>query len=452
MTLAAVIRTLLADRFLRTPWGFPLMVLVALAGAVGIERLHRDTMDAVADTARSNEVHHQANVASYYSLDRVNALRSHLLDPSSRWVDRYREAMTQLDASLAVVHAFLRRSGASGQAESERVAGLYARRSAALDEAFEDAKAGRRDEALARLRTSDASGDGVALRAALIDAIKRSEADRSAVRERLAAVLNGLRWLVHGLIVAMLLGAYALMRQTQLIDATHRRQAEWLESEVAARTEQLRELARHLITTREDERARLARELHDEMGGLLSTIKLDVARLKRASGASDKVLEHARAIDQRVTEVVGLKRQVIENLRPSALDHLGLTQALALLCRENAAAMQVPTHENLDSVTLAPDLELALYRIVQEALTNARKYSQAREIWVFLQREGDEVRVTVEDDGVGFDHGAVGAGHHGLAGMRLRVESHGGRLDVGRRSDGRGTRISAVVPRTGVSA
>lgn len=441
-----MIRTLLADKLLRTPWGFPLVVAVAAAGLVGTEVVHRNTLATMDEAGHANEVHAQANVANYNALDRVNALRSFLIDGNLRWIERYKESSAQLEQSLGVVSTFLQRTDAAGAAEAAQLKALFARRSAALDVAFEAAREGRRDDALAALRASDATGDGVNLRAALLDAVERAEASRTQVREHLRQVFNGFRWLVHLLNLAMLLGAYALMRQVQLVDATHRRQAEWLESEVARRTEQLRELAGHLITTREDERARLARELHDEMGGMLSTIKLDVARLKRASGVTDKVLEHARSIDQRVNEVVGIKRRVIENLRPSSLDHLGVTQALSVLCRENAAAMQVPTHEELQEVQLAPDLELTVYRLVQESLTNARKYSKAREIWVRLEVADEQVRVAVEDDGVGFEHGAVGSGHHGLAGMRLRVESHGGRLDVGRRADGRGTRISAVLP------
>jgi signal transduction histidine kinase len=442
-----VIRTLIADRLLRTTWGFPLVVATAIAGAVGIELLHRDTYALMGDSVHANEVHHQANVANYYALDRVNSLRSYLLHPNPLWIERYRRASAEIANSLGVVQTFLRRSGPAGEAQAEQVAQAFANRTVALDEAFEHAKAGRSDDALAALRASDASGAGIALRESLLDAIKRSEAERGAVRERLAAVLNWLRWVVHGLFLLMLLGAYALMRQTQLMDATHRRQAEWLENQVAVRTAELRELAANLITTREDERNRLARELHDEMGGLLSSIKLDLARLKRASaGVSDKALELAGAVDRRLTEVVDLKRRVIESLRPSALDHLGLTRALSVLCQENAATMQVPTHESLDlAVNLDPDLDLTLYRMVQEALTNARKYSRARQIWVSLKGEGDTVRATVEDDGVGFEPGAVGPGHHGLTGMRLRVESHGGRLEIQPRPGG-GMRISAVVP------
>jgi signal transduction histidine kinase len=440
----------LVNRLLRTPWGFPAVVVLALAGIAGNEYSHRRTLAGLAESQSADEVTRHANTANYYALDRANSLRAHLLEPHERWVARYREADGKLTASIAHITAFLeQRSGSAGQAMSGRVADLLAVRSADLARAFGHAQSGQREQAIAALRESDAAGRGSALRTALLEAVALAQAGSVSADTRLLAAMEALRWLVHGLIVAMLLGAYVLLRQTQLIDAARRQQAARLGSEVAARTAQLRELAGHLITTREDERARLARELHDEMGSLLSAIKLDLARLRRNRELPASAAAVAEAMNRRVSEVVGLKRQVIENLRPSALDHLGLAEALSLLCRENAAAMERPTHEDVAPIGLAPALELTIYRIAQEALTNARKYSRASEIWVALKAQGEEVHLSVEDDGIGFDEAATGPGHHGVAGMRLRVESHGGRLEVGPRSDGRGTRILAVLPARG---
>lgn len=435
-----------AHRALRAPWGFPLVLVIATAGVVVNEYVHRQTVTGLAQSLRAQQLTQQAHLANYFALDRVNSLRAFLLQPSPAWTTRYQEANVKLTELVRSVAGFLDELGAGGPAASGRLDKLFAERSADLARAFEHAQAQRRDEALAVLRESDAAGRGVALRAALIEAIDRANAGRAHADSRVQAAIEAVRWLMHALIAAMVLAAYALLRQTQLIDAARREQADFLEREVSERTAELRELAGHLITTREDERARLARELHDEMGGLLSTIKLDLARLRRQAELPVGAQEQVEGIGRRVSQVVEIKRQVIENLRPSALDHLGLTQALALLCRENAAAMEVPTHEDLEPLELVPELELTLYRVVQEALTNVRKYSQATQVWVTLKSAGDHVHAVVEDDGVGLEGADNGVGHHGLRGMRLRVESHEGQLELGPRSDGRGARVHAMLP------
>ncbi len=437
--------TTLVNRVMRTPWGFRVVIAVALAGVMANEYAHRRSVGGLAESEGADDVIQQANIAHYNALDRVNALRAYLLEPHARWLARYNEADGRLGASVAAITSFLQHQP-SGQAAAERLSDLFAQRSADLARGMAHAQGHRPDEALAALRESDLAGRGSALRAALRQAVELAQVARVQAHARLLASTRALRWVVHALLAAMVLAAYALLRQTQLIDAARRQQADLLSKEVAARTAQLRELAGHLITTREDERARLARELHDEMGGLLSAVKLDLARLRRTPGLPDTARKLGEVIDQRVSAVVSLKRQVIENLRPSALDHLGLPGALELLCSENAAAMEVPTHLEVAPIRLAAELELTIYRIVQEALTNARKYSQARQVWVSLQTRGAQVHLTVEDDGIGFDEAASGPGHHGLAGMRLRVESHAGQLEIGRRGEGRGSRIHAVLP------
>jgi signal transduction histidine kinase len=434
------------NRAMRAPWGFPLVLIVALTGAGVNEHVHRLTMEGLAQSRQAEQAVRSVNEANYFALDRVNSLRAYLLQPSPVWVTRYEEANTKLSQSVGTVVAFLEDSGGSGRVAAERLQTMFAERSADLARGFDLALAQRPADALEALRESDTAGRGVGLRSSLLQAIERAQAGRAKVDARVQAATEALRWFVHALIAAMVLAAYALLRQTQQIDAARRQQAELLEREVSARTAELRELAGHLITTREDERARLARELHDEMGGLLSTIKLDLARLRHQREMPDGALARVEAVGLRVSEVVEIKRQVIENLRPSALDHLGVTQAVALLCRENAAAMEVPTHEDLEPLELLAELELTIYRVVQEALTNVRKYSRASEVWVTLKSELDRVHVVIEDDGVGFARAHEGLGHHGLVGMRLRVESQDGQLQLGSGRQGRGARVQAVLP------
>jgi signal transduction histidine kinase len=439
--------TTILNRWLRTRWGFPLLVLLALAGIAANEWVHRHAHQNWSVGTRAEEVYRQAHEAHYHALDRVNSLRAYLLDPQERWIARYRAADAGLEKATAFIIVFLGQHGAAGRSAGERLSTVLAARNADADKAGELALAGRRAEALAVMVDSDAAGRGVALRSALQQAVEFARAERTGADAALLGTITLQRWLVHAFIAAILLAAYVLWRQARSLDAARRQRAEQLSAEVAARTAQLRELAGHMITTREDERTRLARELHDEMGALLSATKLDLARLRRHAELPPALREHALNIDRRVSEVVDLKRRVIESLRPSALEHLGLGPALDLLCRDNAQTMGVATHADIQAPPeLHDDLALTLYRLVQEALTNARKYSQASELWVSLKTEAEQVQVSVEDNGIGFDEKATGVGHHGLAGMRLRVESHGGRLNVGPRADGRGARIHAAMP------
>ena len=165
-------------------------------------------------------------------------------------------------------------------------------------------------------------------------------------------------------------------------------------------------------------------------------------RARRVADLPAVALERLQSIDKRLNDGIALKRRIIENLRPSALDHLGLTDSLALLCRESAELLGVPVHEDLEAFSMARDRELTIYRLVQEALTNVAKYAHASKVFVRCRRDGDEALVEVSDDGRGFEAGKVAVGQHGLAGMRLRVEAHGGSISV-QSSPGHGTKVKA---------
>jgi len=220
-----------------------------------------------------------------------------------------------------------------------------------------------------------------------------------------------------------------------------------LEIEVAQRTDQLTELARHLQTAREDERTHLARELHDELGALLTAAKLDVARLKSrlASTTTPEIAERIQHMNDTLNSGIALKRRIIEDLRPSSLSNLGLVAALEILITEWSNRSEVPVERQLEPVTLRPSGELTVYRLVQEALTNISKYARATKIEVRLSARDGIVRVSVHDNGVGFDVTQRRTSAHGLLGMRYRLESEGGRV-VLRSAPGQGTSIEAQMP------
>lgn len=249
-----------------------------------------------------------------------------------------------------------------------------------------------------------------------------------------------------------LLALFIYMRQTFTLEKKHEEiertvQAERdrLESEVSQRTQQLTELTHHLQTAREDERSRLARNLHDDLGATLTLAKLDAARLKsRLAGMAPENLELLAHLVDTLNSGIALGRRIIEDLRPSALSNLGLVATLQILAREFADHSGIEVDCALEPVELEATAELMVYRLVQEAITNIIKYAQASHVWVRLGMRDDQVEVSVRDDGVGFDTTLQPRSAYGLVGMRFRIQAHGGILTL-LSAPGQGTLIRATL-------
>ncbi len=216
-------------------------------------------------------------------------------------------------------------------------------------------------------------------------------------------------------------------------------------ADAEARITELSELAAALVAAQEDERACLARELHDEMGALLTASKFELMRVRRAPGVSADVIQKLSALELQINQAIALKRSIIETLRPSSLDHLGLAQSLIILCDTSAASMQMAVHCTVRDVSLNKVAQLAVYRFVQASLANARQHAQATEIGVTLAELNGGADVQVHDDGIGFNVPVARLSNHGLFGMRARFEALGGTLRIVS-APGQGTRIQAWLP------
>ncbi|MDQ6685535.1 MAG: CHASE3 domain-containing protein [Pseudomonadota bacterium] len=322
--------------------------------------------------------------------------------------------------------------------------------------AFDEGKPERARELLLSNIGKENMDEAQALTQQLLD---RESARIQIDREGVLQTLRINRLGVAAMTAVSLLALFMYLRQSAALDRARilREQAadderERLEREVNARTLQLRELAQYLQTIREDERSHLARELHDELGALLTAAKLDAARLKSRLGATTPdILERLAHLNEQLNSGIALKRRIIEDLRPSSLSNLGLVAALEILLREFAGRSESAVVERLDPVDLAPRAELTVFRLVQEALTNIAKYAQASEIEVSLQPEGDDlVKVVVRDNGVGFLSENTSSASHGLVGMRYRVEAEGGTMTLSS-APGQGTRIEVTLPRLPLS-
>lgn len=240
----------------------------------------------------------------------------------------------------------------------------------------------------------------------------------------------------------------ALLASGQREQDSLQRERNLLEKQVIERTTSLARLATHLQNVREDERGHLARELHDELGALLTAAKLDVARLK--SCLADNVpdaLDRLEHLTSTLNTGIALKRRIVEDLRPSSLSHLGLVASLEILARDFKERSNILIVMNLENVELGDSAQLTVYRLVQESLTNIAKYAEAGEVQISLHNFDNFITIDVKDNGKGFRTDRVGLGNHGLTGMRHRVEAAGGKLTVAS-GEGQGTHVAAVLPKS----
>ncbi|CAN7169484.1 ATP-binding protein [Rhizobacter sp. LjRoot28] len=442
----------IAERWLRRRFAFPALVLAAAALLIVSEL----TYERATATMRGAMDWTEARAASDRLLQRMSeaeaAQRTWLLtgDPADRATSD--AARAAIPAARDAMVAQFGRLGEDGRTTADD---LVSATDAALSEGdalLTLARDGRRDEAIARLRNPASREPMTALRLALHDQLRHTSRLQGASRRSLDQALLVNRVGVGALAVASVFGLFVFMRQIRLQDAERTQQQALLASErtrlaheVQRRTAELRELARHLQTAREDERAHLARELHDELGGLLTALKLDVARLRMKIGEQPDLRERLDHMGKSLNDGIAFKRRVVEDLRPSALANLGLKVSLEGLCTDMSARLDVPIDTALDEVRLAPGAEIAVYRFVQEALTNIGKHAAASHVEVTLRHDSEQVVVAVQDDGQGFDSLRPRPGHHGLTGMRFRVESLGGAMTV-QTSPGQGTTLRAEFP------
>jgi signal transduction histidine kinase len=205
------------------------------------------------------------------------------------------------------------------------------------------------------------------------------------------------------------------------------------------------ELLAHLVFVQEDERRRIARDMHDQFGERLTALSLRIALLRDACGERADLANHVAALAEIAERLDRDVDQLVWELRPTALDDLGLRAALANYIQEwserSGIAAELHTSGLLDE-RLASEVETALYRIAQEALNNAAKHSRASRVEVILERRPDCVLLILEDNGVGFaeTEGGKARQGYGLVGMRERATLVGANLEI-ESTPGKGTTI-----------
>ena len=436
----------------RSSWTLPLAAVAALV-VFGInESAYHQASDALQGLALRADARTGIQTLLRRLIDAETGQRGYLLTGRTEYLEPYGQSVKDVDASLAKLTSYY----AQDPEAKQLVDDITSRSHEKLSEVRTTIQlydAGRHD-AWRELLLTDIGREKMESIRLLTNQLLAVESQRvTSDRQAMFNTLKLNRLGVDAMVGISLLALILFLRQTRSFDTIQRQLAaqlqaerDRLEADVMRRTADLTELAGHLQATREDERSRLARELHDELGALLTAAKLDAARLKRSLGPIAPEAEaRLKHLNDTINDGIGLKRRIIEDLRPSSLSNLGLVATLDIQAREFAKRAEIRVRTDLERVPLGPAGEITVFRLVQESLTNIAKYAVATEVLVTLNRDGERAYIAVRDNGKGFDPTARRGSAHGLMGMRYRVEAVGGVMSV-ESQFGQGTVVQAWVP------
>jgi signal transduction histidine kinase len=436
----------------RSAYAFPLAALAALAMLFISETSYWQATDSMDDMSMMAQARTQINTLLRRLVDAETSQRGYLLTNRKEYLTPLSGAIDDSNAALKWLVQYYAKDAAN-QKSAQELQILTQRKIGEVAITIRLHDEGKEEAWRAMVLSNIGQQDMESVRAVATQLLTGETAKVATAREDVHNTLMLNRIGVAAMTAISFLALTMFLAQTNALNAQRLAQSQaiqaerdQLEFEVKRRTTHLTDLTRYLQTIREDERGRLARELHDELGALLTAAKLDAARIKSRLGTlTPELAERMAHLNDNLNEVIALKRRIVEDLCPSSLSTLGLVAALEIQSREFAtrSGLQVDCH--LHAVSLSPSASLTVYRLVQEAFTNIAKYAKASTVTVDLSAQDGQACVTVKDDGIGFDASQQPSSAHGLLGMRYRVEAEGGEL-VLQTSPGQGTRIGATVP------
>jgi len=438
---------------------FPLVLGVALSMAIlvfselGFRRLEAANRTMAVSLEMQSTLHEVLALI----IDAETSQRGYLLTAQPEYLDPYRSALPKIADRFDRLRLLAVQHGSNEQ--SERVArfnNLIGKKLAELEATLALYEKAGREAAFELISTGIGQRTTDQIRAAVSEMAN----DHS-----LVVSAGSLRWtrdievarlgmqIMTGFTIALLLIVWILLRREILQRDEKRRQLlaeqQRLESEVERRTGELSELSNHLQMVREEEKTRLARDIHDELGGVLVSAKMDVSWVEeRLKNVDPEVASKLRRAQESLDAGVALKRRIIEELRPSLLDNLGLGAAIEWLAHQmcDRAGIEPQINVPVDAPKLPPATAIALFRIVQEALTNVVKYAKAKKVEIDLVQTADAMSLVISDDGIGIPEGAQNNRlSHGISGMRHRVRALRGEFSI-HGTPGRGTMIEVTLP------
>ena len=431
------------------------MAVLAVASLIALNELgYRRSIESAESMSLQQKKRGELNFLLQNMLDAETGQRGYLLTGDQQYLSSYEEALAQIAPTLDKLRDLYITDRAQLAQFAELSRGV-SKKMAELEVTVKIRRLGGESENWMQVVRTDVgrgymdnireSANGMIAAASVDIAVSRIRIDQSLSISRV------------GVSLAALLGLLAFhlyLRQSQKLNVAGETQRLLLAKErvrleelVRERTARLSELASHLQVVQEQERERLARELHDELGALLTAAKFDVARIKSKLPADTPELSNRLAhLNESLNAGISLKRRIVEDLRPSSLSNLGLEAALDILTSEFSERTGVHVKTDIEAVELGPDAELTVYRLVQESLTNIAKYAEAKEVVVSLHGYDHHIEVRVDDNGRGFDVDSRQNASHGLPGMRHRIEALNGTLKLSS-APGQGAHVHAVFPR-----
>ena len=434
----------------------PLVIALGVLLALGLLSLaewsYQRAMDSLGNLDARSIARTNIQTVMRRLLDAESAQRGYLLTGRKEYLAPYAEVAADIDSAIVTLRSLYR-----GDAEAEPLVQEVSTRAIQMlsvtSEILSLFDAGSHD-AWRNLLLTDIGREKMEAMRNAAESLLAVEDRRMATEQ--VAVYRALEFERRGVYITTLLSLLwfifflrknAALQAAQLASA-HELQAERdaLGAQVRLRTAELAELNRHLQDVREHERGNLARSLHDELGGLLTAAKLDLARLRRALPAPPaEVNERINHLSSTIDQGIDLKRRVIEELMPSALHNLGLRTALEILAVEFSQRTGVSVATNLEDTQLDASSRNTVFQLVQESLTNVEQHAAAREVRLSVLLTGSEVVIEVQDDGCGFKREQVRGGGHAWKNLRHRIEAMGGSLSVAS-APGNGTKVNAAVP------
>jgi len=231
-----------------------------------------------------------------------------------------------------------------------------------------------------------------------------------------------------------------------ITDITGRKEAE---EQVRTSRKQLRELSQHLEFVREEERTKLAREIHDELGQLLTALKIDVSWMaKRLPKTEGLLVEKAKTVNELIDEAIQTVKRVSSELRPGVLDHLGLVAAIEWQAQELGKRTEIRFEfkPSVKDIVLERDRSTTIFRICQEVLTNVVRHANASKVKITLKEGLDKIILRIGDNGKGIEKEQLSDPRaFGLIGMRERARSWGGDVTI-KGNPGKGTVVTVSIP------
>ena len=384
----------------------------------------------------------------------VASQRTFLLTGDEKFLSRYTQVVADVEPRLDRVRSAYEASAAD-LADVRTLQVLIGKRLGDLSTLIAVQKAQGPAAAVALVKTSVGTDTGEAINGLLDQLRGRESAAHAAAEEHWSKSLTLSHWItIAGTILNMLLVGVAArlvymdLRRRTLQTADLRNQKEQLEREAEERNRELVELSTHLQSVAEREKASLARALHDELGGLLVGARMDLSWVEQRLADNPDMKQRLLRVQQSLSAGVDLKRRIIEELRPTLLDNVGLFAALRWQLKETCGRAGLKCVESYpeEEPKFNSEAAIALFRIAQEAFTNILKHSSAKAVDITLDLDGDAVVMRISDDGSGIPPARLTAiVSHGLASMRHRVRALGGRLDI-RSSASGGTTLLVRIP------